>query len=541
MKTSMKYLLATLVCAALLAVYAIGFAAPGFDVYNDDGIYLVAADSLAHGSGYKIISLPEPIADTKEPPMFPLALAAVWKIFPRFPQNIYALKIVPFGFAVAWLWLAFFYLRERSGEIEPAAWAVFLSVLSPWLLFSSVAFMTETMFAFFLTASFIVIDRASWSDRVAWPKVALAAALAAVAILTRTAGLPLILGGAGAFIARKKIRPAIGFASIVCALISPWFIWTSRHLPAKGSFEAYYSGYGYLHNLLVPSFTWSQKLDVIGVNIATSTISPGALMGVPASGLGLLLCLALFAFIVYGFVLDLRKGITSLNLFVLFYEGMMLLYGWPTVRFRGPVLPFLLYFAYIGASDALRRIPRIRSFGKVVAWSCAVLLFALASHATLRETEATLRSGSARFPFEAEKNWPETLSAMQWVSQNTSADAVFFGEEHAIYLLTGRRAIDVFVYDPWSDTPLGTPSQFVDGIMQAKVNYVIYQTDMVNPQTRFSREQIESAVSDHPAAFTAVRDAGVPNFVIYSVDRRELAAETKESGNDAADAEKAPE
>ena len=58
------------VCVALMAFYAIGFAAPGFDVYNDDGIYLVTAKALAEGSGYRIISLPEPIAQTKYPPAF---------------------------------------------------------------------------------------------------------------------------------------------------------------------------------------------------------------------------------------------------------------------------------------------------------------------------------------------------------------------------------------------------------------------------------------------------------------------------------------
>jgi len=61
----MKALFLIAACVALFAAYAIGFAAPGFDVYHDDGIYLVTAKALADGSGYKIISLPEPIAQTR--------------------------------------------------------------------------------------------------------------------------------------------------------------------------------------------------------------------------------------------------------------------------------------------------------------------------------------------------------------------------------------------------------------------------------------------------------------------------------------------
>jgi hypothetical protein len=516
--------LLSLVCAALIASYAIGFAAPGFDVYNDDGIYLVTAKALAEGSGYKIISLPEPIAQTKYPPAFPLALAAVWKIIPRFPQNIYALKMVPFGFALAWLWLVFIYLREKLEAVEPAAWIVLFSVASPWVLFSSVAFMSETMFAFFLTAALVVIDRVSRADRPTWSSVLLASALAAAAILTRTAGLPLILAGAGALIIRKKIGSAVAFVSSVCAAIAPSWLWSMKHLPAPGSFEAYYSGLNYIDSTL----TWSQRLGVIGTNVAIAIISPGGLMGFFASSLGLLLSMALAAIVLYGFVLDLKKGITSLNLFVLLYEGMLLLWRYSAIRFWGPVLPFLLYFAYLGVVDLLSRIRRVSLPSAIGAYACAVLLLPFAGYALLGETLATLRNGSAVFPLAEQRNWPATVSAMHWVSRSTPAEAVLLGDGPTIFLLTGRRGIDLFSFDPSNlRFPFGTPSQFVAGILQAKVDYAMYEADVIGAQSLARRDQIEKAVSDHPSAFAAVGRGQVSSYVIYSIDRNKLEAEAQ--------------
>src|SRR5579864_3565650 len=82
-----------LIVVALLylgAIYSICYVAPGYGLFDDDGIYLVTAKSLAQGSGYRIVSLPSAIPQTKYPPVFPALLAGVWKIYPRFPQNAYA-------------------------------------------------------------------------------------------------------------------------------------------------------------------------------------------------------------------------------------------------------------------------------------------------------------------------------------------------------------------------------------------------------------------------------------------------------------------
>src|SRR5580765_4929334 len=72
--------------AALLFIawaYWTALHAPAVGMFHDDGVYLVTAKSLATGHGYRIVSLPGEIAQTKYPILFPALLAAVWKVSPQ--------------------------------------------------------------------------------------------------------------------------------------------------------------------------------------------------------------------------------------------------------------------------------------------------------------------------------------------------------------------------------------------------------------------------------------------------------------------------
>jgi len=62
-------------------------------VWEDDGVYLVTAKSLAEGTGYRRIDLPGQPFQTKYPPLYPFLLSCIWRIAPGFPGNIVAMQI----------------------------------------------------------------------------------------------------------------------------------------------------------------------------------------------------------------------------------------------------------------------------------------------------------------------------------------------------------------------------------------------------------------------------------------------------------------
>src|SRR5229473_4340612 len=144
-------LLLALVPAARLAWMAREM--PHFGHLHDDSIYFVAAKSLAEGRGYRILSLPGEPFQTKYPPLWPLILAGIWKIDPRFPQNLKLALVLNWLILPAFLWVAWCWFR-RSGFGKRASLAFCgILALSPYVIVLSTSPMSDLIFtALLLTA-----------------------------------------------------------------------------------------------------------------------------------------------------------------------------------------------------------------------------------------------------------------------------------------------------------------------------------------------------------------------------------------------------
>lgn len=117
--------LVVLVTLSLLGtVYAFAWFAPSVGLYHDDGIYLVTAKALAEGQGYRIISLPHEIAQTKYPFLFPAALSELWRMLPHFPRNVPLLKALPLVCALLWFGLIYKLLVRLNATRDQALWIV---------------------------------------------------------------------------------------------------------------------------------------------------------------------------------------------------------------------------------------------------------------------------------------------------------------------------------------------------------------------------------------------------------------------------------
>ena len=154
------------VCGALLLAltYAVFLRAPAVGIFHDDGVYLVTAQALAEGRGYRIISIPWEPVQTKYPILFPWLLSLVWRLNPSFPDNLPWLRMVPFVFGLSWGWLSWRLLR-RLGMAPPAASvALLLVAASPWVVFVSTTLLAETLFATLLTGGLLLIVRIDAGD-----------------------------------------------------------------------------------------------------------------------------------------------------------------------------------------------------------------------------------------------------------------------------------------------------------------------------------------------------------------------------------------
>ena len=352
----------------LATIYCICYLAPGYGLFDDDGIYLVTAKSLAEGTGYTVISLPTAIPQTKYPPVFPALLAGIWKMYPHFPQNALALRLVPFLSMLCWLWFSYLILQRMSLSTSVCRCIILLSAALPWVVCFSVTFMAEMTFACLLSATLLILTRLEQEETPQTRTLLFASAVTATAILTRTAGLPLLLAGALTFLFRRRVVQAFVYLLTTGIALLPWLFWASHSHPAPNSVESYYSGGVYGSWSLVGNFTWHQRVTVVLENFYYMLVSPGYFVAGFARPAGweavpwILLVLLLGFFSLYGFLLYVSWGITPLNLFVLCYAALLLVWVFPPFRFFNSSFPIYTFFLLYRYSSFFRNRRRI-SFG----------------------------------------------------------------------------------------------------------------------------------------------------------------------------------
>jgi len=103
--------LAMVLAGAYLGVAMIS--PPAFGLWQDDAVYVVTARSLAEGSGYRHLEMPQQPLQTKYPPLFPALLAVVFRLWDDWPANLPALHAVTAVSGAVFVLLAWWYLARR--------------------------------------------------------------------------------------------------------------------------------------------------------------------------------------------------------------------------------------------------------------------------------------------------------------------------------------------------------------------------------------------------------------------------------------------
>ena len=162
---------------------------PHFGILQDDGVYLIDAQALARGAGYRILSLPTQPFDTRYPPLYPLYLALAWHAVPAYPANLGMAIMLSWLSLPVVLMLAYFWCKRHSFPV-PITWMVVgLLALNPYVLFFVSNLGSELLFMVFLLGAILVADRPYQGG---WRGPLLAGAIAGAGYLTRTAGIALL-------------------------------------------------------------------------------------------------------------------------------------------------------------------------------------------------------------------------------------------------------------------------------------------------------------------------------------------------------------
>ena len=198
----------------------------------DDGLYLLAAKSLAYGQGYWMQSKFPTLAIVKYPPLFPLLLAPLWWIFPHFPENIVAFKLVPLICLLGVLYLVYRQgLRQHPEKSWLALIPVGLLALDCSVSFVSSALFSETFYMLLSLAVLFWIERHNLSKSDQSPTSFKMALFSVMPYYTRSIGITLVLAVFIWLWQQKGFKQAGRYLLWSSLLVSPWLAWSILNAP----------------------------------------------------------------------------------------------------------------------------------------------------------------------------------------------------------------------------------------------------------------------------------------------------------------------
>ena len=216
---------------------------PSLGAYHDDGVYLVTAKAIAEGKGYRIESLPDERWQTKYPPAFPLALAAVWRLSPHFPENAIGFLIVVWLALPALVLLQARMLAKLEFRLASQVVACLCILAYQGALLLSLTLLSDLWFCCEVLFTIWLAERASEPDA-HWKFSGAAGLAAALAYLTKSSGIVLFASVAGVMVFRGRWRNALVFCAVLGPAVAIWSGWSFTHLhPVADYNDIFYSSY----------------------------------------------------------------------------------------------------------------------------------------------------------------------------------------------------------------------------------------------------------------------------------------------------------
>ena len=441
-----------------------------FGSFSDDALYFSSAQTLAHGQGYVLPSIPGTPAATKYPILLPWLLSFVWRYNPSFPSNIHVATAVMVAFGCGYVVASFLFLRRYAGikDYEVLLLTAFCA-LHPVVLRYSALLSSDITFAAVSIITFIIGDRYMHREA-GLAGAAVTGILSGLSLLLRVLGAPIAAGICLCAIYRRAWRQA----AILAAVIAPFFLWVTWTSVIKAPttppapFALFGPGWQQTW-LYYTSYTGMRKLSIIDVGL-TSNILFSHILYFIADTSGYLISplfrhnvivwfvstLLTFAIILFGICVQVKRcGWQPIHFSMFLYVAVILFWdylGWD--RFLLSFLPLFVAGFYFGAKELVSLAWKGRSsqfLTDKIIWgtlSAAILLLSAAViwNFGFGEREELCVESNRRELLLSEKR-----QMYDWIRRNASKDARVVTpdtEDAAFFLYTGRQAMRRIAFLP---------------------------------------------------------------------------------------------
>jgi hypothetical protein len=513
--------------------------APGVcGVYHDDAIYVSTAKALAEGDGYRLIDVPGAPLQTKYPVVYPALLAAIWRLWPAFPENLVLMQGMTLLTAAAAVALGYLYF-VRFGYFSRAvsAGAGLICATAPTFLYFGVQTMAEMPFALLSIAAMWGVEHEC--GRTADCKMpdashparrlrsALVGVLLALPFLCRTIGVTLIVAGIGVLYWNK--RPLRWTMAGLLTLTLPWLMWS---LAGRGNWEqsrvdGYYTDYMGCWSstglsMFGSVFLWNTVMIVRG----SGEYLLEGLAAVSESHLGAGRTLILTASLGIVPWIAMATGLRQVRILpwtLAAYLALMLVWSWPPYRFLVPILPWLAAYFLAAAAAAGSRLGLGIGWQRAGAACLAVIAFANGA-LVMGHAEVVSQTGYPLVDLaDPQTNWPAHQRLFAWLKQNSRpGDVVTSGLDSMVALYTGRQAFRPIVYQPgqlfYGQAAAQSMDQELGAILKLRRPRYLVQLPMPGfaEQQPFARAVAELRRRNPEWLSVVYRDED-PRFVIYEL------------------------
>jgi hypothetical protein len=426
----------------------------------DDAMYVILAKALATGQGYRWLNLPGAPPATHFPPGYPALLAVIWRVFPSFPANVLAFKVMN-AVLLAVAGAAIVVFARRRFDLSPlAAAAVSIAgcAVIPTLVLSS-SVLSEPMFLAALIPILLYGERVVDGERKLRDLVLLGL-LAGLATLVRTHGIALVAGAVLALLLRPgvgrarndrapEIRTRVRDAFVVgtCAVLVmlPWQLWVRANQgfvpePMRGLYESY--------TAWMARGIKSEGISVLWATPVHTGSEIAAMFATLATPLAyslarLIVLLALSVLLIAGLKKSWRTAPVT-ALFVVVYSAIVILWPFSPTRFVWGIWPLFVLVFVLGAIEIKSWAPRWPAWEATRAVVLACSLFVAVGYARYNVRGYRGRWWSTAARAQAEVVRP----IVQWTRGRTRPDEVVASTvEPAVYLYTGRLAVPIMAFN----------------------------------------------------------------------------------------------
>ncbi len=501
--------LVLLILTIAFSIYILALT-PRLGTIGDNAHYIILTKSLLQGH-FSSLNLPDNPPETVYGFGLPLLLIPPAYFF---PDSYGMWKIVPLLFGLSSLLLIFLLFRNESGS-RAGLVVMALAAVNPYLLIYSHLILTEVPYLFFSLLTILLVKK--YALRSSWMNFSfLGAALALLmTYFTRTIGLSLFLAIVIFLCLGRQFKKA-GAISLFFLFFG--LLWAYRNYRLASPDSHNYLGQFLMRNPYAPQMGKANLNDVffrVQSNIKFYWYLTGKMIG--GIGLGRPLFWAISGLTLLGFLSRFRKKNNLIELYLVFYSAILLLWFWRGSRFLVVVVPFLLWYFLQGVDLIFRKIPDRRRL-HYGAKSLQVIVLSLVLLVGVRGSYDIVKKRNAPYP----PPWANYFAVAAWAKDNTPPDSLIMGRKsNLLYLFSGRKTVNY---------PFTTDSAKIMAFIEKKrVDYVLVDAFTWTPTTRL---YLYPAVNKNWRKFALVVSTGEPKTYLLKVKRGPIPGKTPATKGD---------